>query len=531
MTMLRLSRPHLKSPVQRTGAPKKDDLEFSRGQIIVLFAAALMVFIGIMGIAIDVSYAYVNEVRIQKSADAAALAGAVYLPDDPGTATTKSLAAAVQNGYSTGVGGVVVDAHQNAANHEQMDVTVTAPIPTFFMRAFGITSLTASRVAHAQFHLPVPMGSPLNVFGDPTATDLSGNALNFWAAVQGPCTLKANGDPYATKNTTSVSSNCSAASTSNSEYKAPATGDPGAYDYAVRVLTAGTLTIQLYDPEFCARTQTQDTGDSTFSSANFNTTFTLYNPSDTPYDLTDDTVATSKTYPGNSTYSASTSDTTDSCSRYYLSAGNSQSTYVGKYLTFASFTASVGTYRLNVQTSVVGTNAADGSNSFAIKATSASGTQPQVYAGLAGTQSAMSIYNNFSAGTSWLYLAQIKSNMAGKTMEIDLFDPGDMNGTGTMYFEMPTASSYTPATFNWRDAGTSLGPGGTMNNGVTSLVTATSGTSHFNGHWVVITTRIPADYTAPQNGWWKVKYVFTDVAHERTTWRAEIIDSPVHLVG
>ena len=100
-------------------------------------------------------------------------------------------------------------------------------------------------------------------------------------------------------------------------------------------------------------------------------------------------------------------------------------------------------------------------------------------------------------------------------MEIDLFDPGDMDGTGTMYFEIPGASSYSAATFNWRDAGTSLGPGGTLHSNVTSLVTAVNGSSNFQGHWVVVTTRIPADYTAPQNGWWKVKYVITGGAAAR----------------
>ena len=524
--MLRLSRPHLKLPIKRTGANKKDELTLSRGQIIVLFAAALMVFIGIMGVAIDVSYAWVNELRIQKTADAAALAGAVYLPDDQTTATSAALASATQNGY-TGGNGVTIDAHRDSANHEQMDVSISAPVPTFFMRAFGINSMTATRSSRAQFHLPVPMGSPLNVFGSPTATDLSGNPLNFWAAIQGPCTLKQNGDPYATKDLASVHSNCSTAPTSNNEYKPSATGDPGAYDYAIRVFSAGSVKIELYDPEFCARSaQGFDTGDTSFTSGSkFNTIYTLYNPSDTPYDLTDDTVNTSVSYPGDGGTSAG-----QSCSSTYVTG--SGGSYTGKWITFKTVAASVGTYRINIQTTVVGTSPADGSNSFSIRATeSGGGTQPQVYAGLAGTQSAMSIYNNFAAGDAWLYLAQIQSSMAGKTMEIDLFDPGDMDGTGTMYFEMPGASSYSAATFNWRDAGTSLSATGTVHSNVTSLVTATNGTSNFNGHWVVVTTRIPTNYTAPQNGWWKIKYNFTGVAHERTTWRVEIIDSPVHLVG
>jgi hypothetical protein len=542
--MINLPKPHFKLPIRRTAARKRDEDAFSRGQIIVLFALTLTVLIGILGLAIDVSFAWVSELRMQRTADAAALAGAVYLPDDATTAAQASLDIAKQNGYIDGAtvpglaGSVVVDAQRNNTNHEQMDVTVSGPIPTFFMRIFGVTTLTPSRTSHAQFHLPVPMGSPLNVFGIPTATDLAGNPLNFWAGIQGPCTLKANGDPYATKDTTSVHSNCAAAGVANTEYHNPTTGDAGAYDYAVRVPAVnGTLKIELYDPEFCARSdQGQDTGDTQFTSGSkFSTVFTLYNPSDTPYDLTDDTVANggaaTTSYPGDNSTS---SGATHSCSNTYVS-GNSGSNYVGKWITFATVTnAPVGTFRLNIQTLTNGSSPADGSNMFGIRATlnAGSGTQPQVYAGLAGTQSAMSIYNNLPAGDSWLYLAQINSTMAGKTMEVDLFDPGDMDGTGKMYFEQPGAgTTYTPVSFSWRDAGVNLGSTGLLTTGVTVLETATNGTSHFNGHWVVVTIRIPDTYTAPQNGWWKIKYNFTGVAHERTTWRCEIIDSPVHLVG
>jgi hypothetical protein len=63
------------------------------------------------------------------------------------------------------------------------------------------------------------------------------------------------------------------------------------------------------------------------------------------------------------------------------------------------------------------------------------------------------------------------------------------------------------------------------------VTTASGGTSNFQGHWVVVTINIPGTYTAPQNGWWKIKYVITGAAaHDRTTWNAQVIDIPVHLV-
>ena len=561
--MLRLPRPRLKLPVRRASRHQQDEKILSRGQVIVLFALSLTVLIGILGLAIDISFAWINELRIQKAADASALAGAVYLPDQTGPATTASLALAKQNGYVSGTDNVLISAQRNEPNHQQMDVTITAPVPTFFMRIFGINSVTSSRTAHAQYNLPLPMGSPLNVFGDPTSTDLQGNAQNFWAAIQGPCTLKANGDPYATKDSTSAHSNCAGVSSpSNPEYKAPAPGDSGAYDYSIKVPPGGggTLSIQLYDPEFCERSdQAHDTGDTSFSNANFDTTFTLYNPSSTPYDLSDDTVNTTVTYPGDG--STSTSDgqagKTHSCSTYYThtdsvthdeaAGGTGSICYpagpcgtANPWIQFATLTVTPGTYRINVATSTVGSNAADGSNMFSLKATSTASAalQPQVFGGTVGTQSTMSIFNNLQAGTSYIYLAQIDATNAGKTLVIDLFDPGDLNGTGVMYFEEPClgvagcpASGYRDDQFTWRNSGTTLSAAGTQSGTVSSVTTASGGSSNFQGNWLVVTIPINPSYTAPENGWWKVKYVITGgAAHDRTTWTAKVQNSPVHLV-
>jgi len=546
--MLRLHKPHLKLPIRRTGAHKDDDQVLSRGQIIVLFAAALPVMIGILGLAIDVSFVWITELRIQKTADAAALAGAVHLPDDTGGATSASLAEAKQNGYIGGTGSingspnVTISAARNEPNHQQMDVSITSPVPTFFMRVFGFNYLMATRSAHAQYNLPLPMGSPLNVFGKPDATDLQGNTLNYWAAIQGPCTTKAQGDPYATKDTTTAasSSSCYGESASNSEYKAPSAGDLGAYDYTLKVTSGGTLAISLYDPEFCPRTDlSHDTGDYTFSSAQFNTIFTLYNPSATPYLLGSYTIAAQQTYPGDG--GTTPSDANHSCSSYYVTANQTMADGNKDYkangwVGFTSIAASPGSYRLNVQTTAVSGKAADGFNSYGIQATLNGGSAGvSVYGGAVGTMSSMSIFNNVASGTSNIYLAQVNATNAGKALVLDLFDPGDVNGTAVMYFEMPTGTgnsgTWGDATFSWRDSGTTLSGSGTLHSGVNSVTTASGGNSNFQGHWVVVTIAIPGTYTAPNNGWWKIKYTFTGgAAHDRTTWNAQIIDIPVHLV-
>ncbi len=136
-----------------------------RGQALVMFTAAIVFFVGFLAIVVDVTWYWANTLKVQRAADAAALAGAVKLPDYPTQARTLAFAEATKNGYTTGVGGVTVTAAQNPTRDIQLDTSVSAPVDTFFMRLFGIGTLTATARSAAEYVLPVPMGSPLNYFG------------------------------------------------------------------------------------------------------------------------------------------------------------------------------------------------------------------------------------------------------------------------------------------------------------------------------------------------------------------------------
>jgi hypothetical protein len=155
----------------------------SRGQILVIYVMSIIVIVGLMGLVIDVAWYWSNSLRVQRAADAAALAGAVDLPAKPGsiaahaigTGIGDAIAEAQKNGYSTLPFGCAGDGsptsspgicvHVDAGNVNQLDVMISAPVQTFFMRIFGISSLTAARDAAAVFTLPVPMGSPENYYG------------------------------------------------------------------------------------------------------------------------------------------------------------------------------------------------------------------------------------------------------------------------------------------------------------------------------------------------------------------------------
>jgi len=140
--------------------------EGQRGQALVMFAGGIVLFIGLLGLVLDVSWYWVNQLKVQKAADSAALAGAVWLPDKPGSAITVAKAAAKQNGYDTTMPGVTFAASvEPEPRNTIIDTTVSAPVPTFFMRLFGINSLQATRSAKAQYEVKLAMGSPINYLG------------------------------------------------------------------------------------------------------------------------------------------------------------------------------------------------------------------------------------------------------------------------------------------------------------------------------------------------------------------------------
>lgn len=136
-----------------------------RGQVVVIFSLAIILFMGLCALAVDISWYWVNNLRMQRAADAAALAGVVHLPGNVGLATSVALDEATKNGYVNGVDGVTVTPTQDPTNPRRLKVAISGPVTTYFARVFGIASFPARRDAKAEFVLPVPMGSPQNYYG------------------------------------------------------------------------------------------------------------------------------------------------------------------------------------------------------------------------------------------------------------------------------------------------------------------------------------------------------------------------------
>ncbi|MEP6872631.1 MAG: Tad domain-containing protein, partial [Anaerolineaceae bacterium] len=69
--------------------------------MLILFAAGLVAFLGIVGLSVDVGQLLYTKTDLQKLADSSALAGAQDLPQSTANATTSADLYATNNGGAT----------------------------------------------------------------------------------------------------------------------------------------------------------------------------------------------------------------------------------------------------------------------------------------------------------------------------------------------------------------------------------------------------------------------------------------------
>jgi Flp pilus assembly protein TadG len=230
--------------------------------IVAIWAAMLMVvFLGLAAIAVDISRWYVEIARLQKTADAAALGGAVFMPGNLAKADSAARALVGANGYDPAQA-----ATQEGDIPSQLQVSVTSTVENPFGAVLGTPSTTITRTAIADYASPVPMGSPCNIFGsEPAAAGAAGQGPaaspdcagtgSYWVNIAGSNTNKARGDGYASGYCTKPDDgrgidNCSPASYpqvgggrafNNADY------DADGYTFIVRTKAAGSLRLQGYD--------------------------------------------------------------------------------------------------------------------------------------------------------------------------------------------------------------------------------------------------------------------------------------------
>jgi hypothetical protein len=480
----------------------------------------------------DLAWFYLNTSRIQRSADAAALGGVVWLPNQPVTANNTAYSIATQNGYTTGVDGATVTPAPVPGEPNQLQVTVDDTVPTFFLKALGFDTMDISRSAVAEYIPPLKLGSPNNQFGNACDPEYEGDpgfpadcGDNFWANMHGRYTHTSFGDAYA--------SFCQGGTNDNHTCPLNSTARPTGYLYGIE--SPGSFTVQFVDLAFHNTSGGITTGDqhrtgdrgcedwgpSTAANCGPTMIVNLYAPDPTPLDLSDNgaPVCTATVPPqaqieeevgGNGVPYSWVSPSGAGC---WTQSGS-------------------GIWVVQVLHQNPGTTTdRAGLNRYSIRSTSG-----QLFA-----LGDFSIYNNAAGSTTSFYLAEVPDFYAGKTFVVEMFDPGEFSGAGTGFIQVMGADGTI-----WNDGECRLynRPVGVPDGSWTQFGTVAAGSNcqeattsgEYNNRWLKFEMDLPTTYSCNQAAgdcWWRINYVYPGGAsvQDTTTWRAFMIGNPIHLVG
>ncbi len=525
------------------------------GFVLALTTLLLIPLLLFAGFATDLGSWYYTASKVQRAADAAALAGVVWLPDED-AAVDAAREAAAHNGYEHGVDGVTVEVTR--VGGEQLEVRIGEPVEQFFTQLV-MDRFTVRRSSTAEYVLPVPLGSPTNTLGTGNLGD-----ENFWLAASGRCASKENGDlllPVTGANFSSISNpppatgnpyaNCLGGNTvPNQDY------DPRGYYYAINLAANSSydVEVQVYD---ASRRRCEPSGGRGCRDGN-----AAYFTGDTVGDGETSWNAAAQTWAGGrrttTTYVLGDRvvgfDYRASPAVATLVAENNDGSYQGRWTTVGILRRPTrGIYPLQVFTGAA--EAGRASNSFAIRAvpigapssscTTIQGESdylascPQVH-GLEW----MSIMANLTdaasgTGQASFYLADVGDQHAGKVMEISLWDPGE----GAQRIEVLDPAG-NPVPFRWEvecptgviqpDGGCSGGPGLSVDvsgSGLSQPGPYRASSSRYSDRMLRLLVDVPSDFSPYGDArWWKIRYTVAGSPTDRTTWGVRILGDPVRII-
>lgn len=182
-----------------------------RGQVVGLTAILLTAMLGLTALVVDAGVWFRADRERQATADAAALAGAQELPDDPAAAISSALEYAGRNGG--GVSAADVQITTRARTNDTITVTARGTAQGVFSRLFGIFSVEVAARASSRSAVltgarsAAPIGvnddhpllrcAPTPCFGDSTTLELANLKVAGSADAAGSFGI-VNLDPQAT---------------------------------------------------------------------------------------------------------------------------------------------------------------------------------------------------------------------------------------------------------------------------------------------------------------------------------------------
>ncbi len=517
-----------------------------RGYVLGLIGLLIVPLVGFVALATDVGAWYGEATSVQRAADAAALAGVVWMPDT-NKARQVALAVAERNGYDDTDPDTEVVVEPVPGNEEQLRVVIRNFDPPIFFAGAFLDDFTIARQAVAEYVLPVPLGSPRNHLG--TGGLLGADEEGFWLAINGFCAPMEQGDHRAAR----FAGNWANGGNANNRICPDATAGVGApvgpgpntgaggntywedndfYDgsdtyefYIEHPDNTEDTSVYLYDPGYF------NAGGPDPGAGTVTTTFAIRAPDGTPLSDSDN-----PPYLGCTNLAA-----TNEVAYATDDASVHTATILGdsRWALFCTIPAAAeaGRYIVSAET-LVSEFGSDESNAFAVLARRSSLGDtcdsrfttgcPRVYA-----KEWMSIYARGNSPQSDFFLAEIEDAHEGKIFRIILFDAGEGGNTISIVDPEGNLAAFDWSTFDGLDSGTndtfvdvsgttgSLGPGRASN-------------SRYNERFIEILIPLPPDFAVAYpsgNRWWKVLYDYNANPTDRTTWSASIIGDPVRLVA
>ena len=112
-----------------------------RGQVLPIFVIMAVVLLAGAALLTDVAWWWTMEQRMQRAADAGALAGAVYLPGNEPGAFAAAIAEVKKNGFDSTASDVTVTPRRDPDNARKLIVDIDAPVETFFAQVVGMSEV------------------------------------------------------------------------------------------------------------------------------------------------------------------------------------------------------------------------------------------------------------------------------------------------------------------------------------------------------------------------------------------------------
>lgn len=531
-----------------------DDRRSERGFVLAQSALLLIPLLVFAAFATDIGSWYVEGQKVQRSADAAALAGVTFLPDGP-AAEAAAREAAAKNGYVDATPGDNTDFDTGplpqievvSFGGEGLEVRIKTEAQSYF-GAVVLESIEVERYGVAEYIQPVHLGNPTSGLGtgdiNPASLGLPNDQM--WLSINAYCSDHEQGDQFATgfydgpggQFDTCNSSGPKSGVTVNPTY------DSDAYVFVTEYQPGSpAIDIDVYEPGGSCT----DAGNTSEFVASWAISpllnFEVYGPSSTTdhwgFINANAPIATIS-YPRN----ACISNSPGGDGWWPLLTNGATPSPNGGYYYVVAGTRGPTTPNLHTGDNFWNENMI---NNFSLRTvrngtstlcafSAADPTCPQMYA-----LDWLPLYRPI-VGEQAFYLAEVDQDHAGELMTITFFDAAedvaniqfvDSNGTA-----MPFRWRYTDTTDGllpggppWRE--TALTPGSdTCNYGATSgnPCLVTSNRPDWNDHFVQVEIDIPDSYTCGADCWWTIRYVTFGNPTDRSTWAISLEGDPVRLV-